>query len=300
MSKIEVPKYQEYMQPIWQALIELGGSGTIEEIEDAVINKMGLSNEAIDMPHGTNGSTTELSYRMSWTRSYLKKRGYITNSSRGVWTIASAYQNHPETVVIHPDEIVRYVHSLDKNAKKPKKRFADKRLRETAEQMQLQEQGDITEISAELSWRDHLSAVLLHMDPYGFERLSQRLLRECGFSNVKVTKKSGDGGIDGTGKLKINGILSFNVAFQCKRYAGSVGAPEIRDFRGSLTTDIEKGVFITTGTFSQAAKAEALSPGKQQIDLIDGEEFISKLAEYSIGVREVKTYEVDDTYFQNV
>lgn len=117
---------------------------------------------------------------------------------------------------------------------------------------------------------------------------------------MKVTKKSGDGGIDGTGKLKINGILSFNVAFQCKRYAGSVGAPEIRDFRGSLTTDIEKGVFITTGTFSQAAKAEALSPGKQQIDLIDGEEFISKLAEYSIGVREVKTYEVDDTYFQNV
>lgn len=137
MSKIEVPKYQEYMQPTWQALIELGGSGTIEEIEDAVIKKMGLSNEAIDMPHGTNGSTTELSYRMSWTRSYLKKRGYITNSSRGVWTIASAYQNHPETVVIHPDEIVRYVHSLDKNAKKPKKRFADKRLREKAEQMQL-------------------------------------------------------------------------------------------------------------------------------------------------------------------
>ena len=114
---------------------------------------------------------------------------------------------------------------------------------------------------------------------YGFERLTQRVLRECGFSQVEVTKKSGDGGIDGTGKLKINGIFSFNVAFQCKRYKGVVGAPDIRDFRGSLTTNIEKGLFITTGTFSKAAREEACSPGKQQIDLLDGEEFIKKITE---------------------
>ena len=103
------------------------------------------------------------------------------------------------------------------------------------------------------------------------------LLRECGFSQVDVTKKSADGGIDGTGKLRINGIFSFNVAFQCKRYAGNVSAGDIRDFRGSLTTDIEKGVLITTGTFTKAAREEASNAGKQQIDLIDGEEFISKL-----------------------
>ncbi len=138
------------------------------------------------------------------------------------------------------------------------------------------------------------------MDPYGFERLTQRLLRECGFVQVEVTKKSGDGGIDGTGKLKINGIFSFNVAFQCKRYRGQVGAPEIRNFRGSLTTDIEKGIFITTGTFSKQAKEEASNPGKQQIDLIDGEEFINKIAEYGIGVREVKTYEIDEEFFHKI
>ena len=138
------------------------------------------------------------------------------------------------------------------------------------------------------------------MDPYAFERLTQRLLRECGFDDVHVTKKSGDGGIDGTGKLRINGIFSFNIAFQCKRYQGSVGAAEIRDFRGSLTTDIEKGVFITTGSFSKPAKEEASNPGKQQIDLIDGEEFMTKLAEYGIGVREIKDYEIDEEYFSKI
>ena len=138
------------------------------------------------------------------------------------------------------------------------------------------------------------------MDPYAFERLSQRLLRECGFSQVEVTKKSGDGGIDGTGKMRIGGIISFNVAFQCKRYKGLVSAGDIREFRGSLTNTIEKGVFITTGTLSRAAREEATSLAKQQIDLIDGEEFISKLAEYGIGLKEVKDYEIDEEYFNKI
>ena len=149
-------------------------------------------------------------------------------------------------------------------------------------------------------WKEKLAEILQTMDPYGFERLTQRVLLECGFSQVEVTKESGDGGIDGTGKLKINGIFSFNIAFQCKRYQGSVGAGDIRDFRGSLTTDIEKGVFITTGSFSKPAIEEASNPGKQQIDLIDGEEFITKLAEFGIGVKEVKDYEIDEQFFAKI
>ena len=101
----------------------------------------------------------------------------------------------------------------------------------------------------------------------------------------------------GRASLRINGIFSFNIAFQCKRYQGVVSSGDIRDFRGSLTTNIEKGVFITTGSFSKAAVEEASSPGKQQIDLIDGEEFITKLAEFGIGVKEVKDYEIDEDYF---
>lgn len=149
-------------------------------------------------------------------------------------------------------------------------------------------------------WRDDLAEILRSMNPYAFERLAQLLLRECGFTQVVVTKKTGDGGIDGTGKLRINGIFSFNVAFQCKRYCGSVGAGDIRDFRGSLTTDIEKGVFITTGRFTRAAKEEASNAGKQQIDLIDGDEFINKLIEYRIGVQEKTIFEVIPEFFEKV
>lgn len=149
-------------------------------------------------------------------------------------------------------------------------------------------------------WREKLAQVLKSTDPFGFERLAQRVLRECGFSQVEVTKKSGDGGIDGTGKLKINGIFSFNVAFQCKRHKETTGASDIRDFRGSLTTNIEKGVFITTGIYTKAAIEEASSPGKQQIDLIDGTEFINKLIECEIGVHPVITYEVDEDFFRTI
>ena len=120
------------------------------------------------------------------------------------------------------------------------------------------------------------------------------------FSDVKITQRSGDGGIDGTGKLKINGIFSFNGAFQCKRYSNPVGAPYIRDFRGSLSTNIEKGVFITTSRFTRDAEREASSPGKKQIDLIDGEDFIDKLAQYEIGLKAITVYEIDEKFFEDI
>lgn len=149
-------------------------------------------------------------------------------------------------------------------------------------------------------WRNELSEILHNMNPYKFEKLAQLLLRECGFTQVTVTKKSNDGGIDGSGKLRINGIFSFNVAFQCKRYTGNVSAADIRDFRGSLTTDIEKGVLITTGSFTKAAREEACNAGKQQIDLIDGDELINKLIEFGIGVNEKTIYEIDYNFFDKI
>ena len=212
----------------------------------------------------------------------------ITNSERGVWTINPEF---PKIETINKDDVI------NKYRKKRKKYGMKKADIPTDSELW----NDYAEFPEEIKpWRERLSEVIQNMDPYGFERLAQRVLRECGFTQVTVTKKSGDGGIDGTGKLRINGIFSFNVAFQCKRYKGSVGASDIRDFRGSLTTDVEKGVMITTGTFSTATKEEAATQGKKQIDLIDGEDFISKLAEYGIGVRPITTYEIDVEFFNNI
>ncbi|URZ16635.1 restriction endonuclease [Clostridium felsineum] len=281
-----IPRCQSLIGTTFEVIKMLGGSATIQEITDKIIEILKLPDEIVDIQHSDSGNTTELEYQLAWARTYLKNSKIIENSKRGVWSLTSEFSNG---VTIDVKGIIK--NTVEKRKIKTQDNVSDEEV--------LEENED--EVPEEVRpWRRHIREVLINMDPYGFERLSQRLLRECGFSQVVVTKKSGDGGIDGNGKFRINGIFSFNVAFQCKRYKGVVGSPEIRNFRGSLTTDVEKGVFITTGTFSISAKDEASKPGKKQIDLIDGEEFINKLAEYEIGLKEIKDYEIDEEFFKSI
>ncbi len=264
-----------FFAPTLKALDELGGSGSNEEIYNRVLIITPLSTEIIDEMH--NFTMTEVEYRLAWARTYLKNFGAIENSRHRVWALTAKGVKMLKEKNIDAKEIQNFT---NKRHGKP-----------------LVDDSNETET---LSWREQITEILQNLDPYAFERLSQRLLRECGFSDVQVTKRSGDGGIDGTGKLRIQGIFSFNVAFQCKRYKGQVGAAAIRDFRGSLGTNIEKGVLITTGAFTKAAKEEASSEGKRLIDLMDGEELINKLAEYGIGLNEVISYEVDEDFFNSL
>lgn len=281
-SKNQVPNYDKLVEATFTALKNLGGSGKNDEINEEATRLLNLPDEVLDITHSDSSSMSEINYRLAWARTLLKNYGAIENSARCVWSITPNFSN---------------INTVDGDY--INKNYHKKQLPKNISEEQMEENG--VEVPEEIKpWRKKLHSILINMNPYSFEKLSQRLLRECGFEDVHVTKKSGDGGIDGTGRLKINGIFSFNIAFQCKRYQGTVGAPEIRDFRGSLTTDIEKGVFITTGTFSKAAIDEASNPGKQQIDLIDGEEFMTKLAEYEIGLREIKDYEIDENYFEKL
>lgn len=155
---------------------------------------------------------------------------------------------------------------------------------------------------SELSWSDELIELIKKLDPSAFERLSQRLLRELGFNNVEVTGKSGDGGIDGVGVIKLGGVLSFHVVFQCKRYAGSVSSGAIRDFRGAMIGRADKGLFITTGSFTRDARQEAQRDGAPPIDLIDGKSFAENLKKLGLGIK-VKIIEevsVDPHWFKDI
>ena len=288
-----IPRYTSLLTPTFLALKDLGGSGSNSEILDRVISNLRIPTEVTDIPHPGNENMSEVAYQLAWARTYLKKYGVITNSERSIWSIMPDYAAAEK---LEDKKILRHLNDQKKKKKDVHVDPANPELPQDNDPSN----DDIEYPDEAKPWRARLSEILQTMDPFGFERLTQRVLRECGFTQVEVTKKAGDGGIDGTGKLKINGIFSFNVAFQCKRYKGAVGAPEVRDFRGSLTTDIEKGVLITTGTFSKAARDEASNPGKQQIDLIDGEEFINKIVEYGIGVHEVKAYEIDEEFFRKI
>ena len=272
------PAYTFFFEPTLKALDELGGSGSNEEIYNRVLTITHLSTEVINEMH--NFTMTEVEYRLAWARTYLKNFGAIESSKQRVWALTAKGKKMLKENQIDPKEIRDFT---VKKKGKPK----------------VKSEEEMLEMES-VNWREQITSILQNLDPYAFERLAQRLLRECGFSDVQVTKRSGDGGIDGTGKLRIQGIFSFNVAFQCKRYKGQVGAGAIRDFRGSLGTNIEKGVLITTGAFTKAAKDEASSEGKRLIDLMDGEELINKLAEYGIGLNEVISYEIDEDFFNSL
>lgn len=223
-----MPNYSDLINPTIEALQALGGSATINEIYSEVINNLQLPEKIIDFQHSDKSSQTEIQYRLAWARTYLKIYGIIEKTQRGVWAILP---EHKDILFVDIDDCVNTVRSLSGGKKNS--------LNDPKKDNNLEDDG-VEPPDENKPWRERLHSILLSMNPFAFERLTQRVLRESGFYEVEVTKKTGDGGIDGYGRVKINGMFSFKVAFQCKRYNGSVPSSDIRDFRGSLTTDIEK------------------------------------------------------------
>lgn len=267
LGQIEVPSYEQLIWPTILALKALGGSASIEELLDKIIEVKNYSEQIQEVPH-TSGRETKLEYNSAWARTYLKKYGAIDNSSRGIWVLLDKGEKLTEK---EAKEIPTYVRKLSK-IKNEKKDSTGK-------------QSDVSpDEEGVTSWKEELLSTIQKIKPDAFERLCQRILRENGFTKVEVTGRSGDGGIDGVGILRIN-LLSFHVSFQCKRYQGSVGSRDIRDFRGAMIGRGDKGLFITTGSFTSEARKEAGRDGAPAIDLIDGEELCELLKSLKLGVK---------------
>ncbi len=265
-SLASVPSSRELMRPVFEAIQALGGSASNGEIHDWVIQHLALSDDIVQIPHD-RGSKTRLEYNLAWARTHLKRYDLIENSHRGVWSLTANGRNttfdlEADTVAPKPEGSVRMV------------------------------QGEVEdETVAQETWRETLLSILLNMAPDAFERLCARLLRESGFTDVDVTGKTGDGGIDGKGHIQFGGLISFPVLFQCKRYQGSVGADIVRNFRGAMLGRADRGLIVTTGYFTVGARAEATRDGAPPIDLIDGEQLMDNLRQLQLGVR-IKTVEV--------
>jgi restriction system protein len=259
------PTYDELFNPTLAALHHLGGSGTTREIETKVAVIMKLTERDISAIH--RGNITKLNYRLAWARTYLKRYGLLENSEKGVWRLTS---QGLETWIVEAAAV-------------------NNMMRELTSQTKSEESGK------EDDWRQDLLASVRGMTPSGFEFLCQRLLREAGFEKVEVTGRTGDGGIDGKGIMRLGGLLSFHVVFQCKKYAGTVPSKQIRDFRGAMSGRSEKGLFITTGRFTPDAIAESQREGAIPIDLIDGQQLADLMLSLNIGV--AKKEVVDKGWF---
>lgn len=298
-----LPKVEDLYVPTIKALRDLGGSASIEEIQDRLTDVQGYSQDQLDQCYLTSGAQI-LPDRMSWARSYLKIAGFAASGGRGIWVLTDEGRLALETM---NDAALRRAvidagnaHNVLLNArKKQQAALTAKTPDRPTDTLTSPEEGD----TDEAEWTESLLAVLRAMDPAAFERLAQRLLRESGFVKVEVTGKSGDGGIDGAGVLRVN-LISFQVLFQCKRYSGSVPSATVRDFRGAMQGRADKGLIITTGTFTADARKEATRDGAPAIDLIDGDALCGLLRELGLGVRvtPVTTYrvEVEKAFFDEV
>ncbi len=281
-SEAKVPTYDKLLWPVLKAIKALGGSATNDELLDKVIEVEGISSAVQNVMHTEH--QTKLGYRLAWARTYLGKAGALENPTHGVWAITEKGNALTADKVEQIPAEVRNLYKAEKG-KKPK------------------DYQEAEDLSQELKdWKDGLLAVLTsQIKPDAFERLAQRILRESGFVKVEVTGRSGDGGIDGVGVLRL-ALLSFQVYFQCKKYKGSVSPGAIRDFRGAMVGRTDKGLLITTGTFTAEAKKEATRDGAPAIDLIDGDSLCDLLKNLKLGVttKMVEEVSIDPSWFAKI
>lgn len=228
-----------------------------------------------------SGVQTRFENQVHWARFYLAKAGYIDSSQRGVWTLTEKGRS---LGTVTPDEIQQII------------REVSAQTRPTADDGAESAPSD-TIVPTASNYREELAQTLQSLPAAGFERFCQRLLRESGFQEVTVTGRSGDGGIDGIGILQVNALVSFKVLFQCKKYAGSVTPSHVRDFRGAMTGRADKGIIITTGSFTSDARKEAVRDGAPPIELVDGDKLATMLEKLELGLKPRQTFELDPTFF---
>jgi restriction system protein len=282
------PEFVKYFGPVLAALTDLGGSGRPDEVRRAVAKALSLTEQDLDqrLPSGVQ---SRFENRVHWARFYLAKGGYIDASRRGVWALSDKARALGVVSDAQGREIFRSVQSeFTKSsvgtAHPDNNEIPDERM------------TPATEVEhALIDYREAILSRLQGLSAQGFERFCQRLLRESDFEEVTITGRSGDGGIDGVGILQINPLVSFKVFFHCKRYQGSVTPTQVRDFRGAMSGRTDKGIVITTGSFTSDARKEAVRDGVPSIELVD--KLIDMLAKLELGLTPVQTFEMDSPFF---
>jgi restriction system protein len=287
-NNVRGPQFVQFFQPVIDALVELGGSGQPSEVKELIADKLSITEDmqGEQIPSGAS----RFSKNVDWARFYLAKAEFIDASTRGVWSLTEKGRN----VRLSNSEALQLFQNIHQQFSVERRKEKDKSatyVESKADDEELPEESD-----------DHRTALLeklMSLPADGFERLCQRLLRESGFESVTVTGKSGDGGLDGIGVLQVNPFVSFKVLFQCKRYSGSVTPSQIRDFRGAMMGRADKGIILTTGTFTSDAKKEAVRDGVPPIELVDGEKLLDMFETLELGLKPKKAYDIDEKFFDD-
>jgi len=275
-------QFARYLGPVIEAIRELGGSGRPDEVRAVIARELNISETEQSEPL-PSGVQTRFENQVHWARFYLAKAGYIDSSQRGVWTLT---EKDRALGAVTADDVQAIVKDVSAQTKP-----------DEADESKPAPSPDNTGASTS-NYREDLARMLQSLPAAGFERFCQRrLLRESGFQEVTVTGRSGDGGIDGIGILQVNALVSFKVLFQCKKYSGSVSPSHVRDFRGAMTGRADKGIIITTGSFTSDARKEAVRDGAPPVELVDGEKLAGMLERLELGLKPRHTFDLDAGFF---
>lgn len=276
-------EFVRWMGPILEALRELGGSGKPREVCDLIAERQNLSDKKLEQT--LKSGQTRYYNQVHWARQYLVWEGLLDGSTRGVWSLTPlGYKATLDTAAAHT-VFLKWV-----------KVHASARKKVEEERSEGAVPAEV-EAVADTDHKFLLLELLKKVTPEGFERICARLLRESRFEKVTVTGGPKDEGIDGLGILQVNPFVSFKVLFQCKRYKGSVSRAQVGDFRNAMLGRADKGIIITTGTFTADARREADRDGAPPVELVDGEKLVEMFERVNLGLRQRVVYELDHTFF---
>jgi restriction system protein len=290
MIKQKKAEFVKWFGPLLDALRDLGDSGKPREVSNRIAQNLQLQDEVLDETLKSGGS--RFYNQVAWARQYLVWEGLLDSSKHGTWRLTAKGK---ETSVT--EEMARAIfRKWVAFHQKARKEAAENKSDETPADQE-ESSPEEFESKADIALLD----VLRGLSPIGFEKVCRELLRESGFENVEITGGSADGGIDGYGTLEINPFVSFKVLFQCKRYGANntVSRAQVGDFRNAMIGRAEKGIIITTSSFSNAAAVEATRDGAPPIELVDGNKLVEMFQRVELGVTKKTVFSVDLKYFEN-
>lgn len=287
MQKKSQAQFIQWMPYILDALREHGGSATPREVYDTVAR---LAKVPDDKRFAKlDGGSLRYPNQVAWARQYLVWEGYLASPKRGLWMLTPTAQSkklsYDDARTIFQKWVA--IHANRRQTTKP-----------TTPTGPAEAPTPDAEPAPE-SYKEEILSHLQSIPPEEFERFCADLLRHLGMERVQVTGGRGDKGIDGEGYLRVGPLVTTKVAFQCKRYSGAVAPKEVREFQGSIGSRAEKGIFFTTGYFTDGAREAARDNMSKPIELIDGDRLVELLEQHEFGLRETKTYEVDYTFISN-
>ena len=273
-------EFTKWLGPLLDALRKLGGSGKPREVSDLIAEKMNVPDNKREETLKSGG--TRFHNQVQWARQYLVWENLLDSSVRGVWSLT---EKGYETKLSEKQSREIFLKWVAFHAEKRKEK----------ETVEGEEPDDVI---TEPSYKEELLEILKKVSPEAFERICARLLRESGFEKVEVRGGPKDEGIDGIGVLQVNPFVSFKVLFQCKRYKGTVSRAQVGDFRNAMIGRADKGIIMTTGTFSTEARREADRDGAPPVELVDGEKLVEMFENLELGIKPKTVFEVDYTFFK--